>query len=81
MEDATQDAQLPGQVVPPIGEEIHIPGPSLLPILLAVGLTLALVGVTVSPVVSVVGLLITIPVIVQWVRSTRRDVSELPPGH
>jgi hypothetical protein len=81
MEAASQDPQRPGETVPPVGEEIHLPGPSILPLLLAIGLTLALVGVTVSPVVSVIGLLITIPVIIRWVRSTRHDVSELPPGH
>ena len=31
---------------PPAGEHIHLPGPSLQPILLAFGITLALVGVT-----------------------------------
>jgi hypothetical protein len=81
MEGASQDPPRPGEAVPPVGEEIHLPGPSILPLLLAIGLTLALVGVTVSPVVSVIGLLITIPVLVRWVRSTRQDVSELPPGH
>jgi hypothetical protein len=32
--------------VPPVGEEIHLPGPSILPLLTAVGITLALVGFT-----------------------------------
>ena len=31
--------------VPPAGEEIHLPGASLLPLLLAVGVTLALLFV------------------------------------
>jgi hypothetical protein len=81
MSTSSLDPQPPGEELPPVGEEIHLPGPSILPLLLAVGLTLALVGVTVSPAVSVIGLLITIPVIVCWVRSTGHDVSELPPGH
>jgi hypothetical protein len=81
MEASHQEPEDLGVAVPPVGEEIHLPGPSILPLLLAIGLTLSLVGVTVSPVVSVVGLALTIPVIVRWVRSTRHDIAELPPGH
>jgi Flp pilus assembly protein TadB len=67
--------------VPPAGEQLHMPSPSLLPVLLAVGLTLALVGVTVSNIFTIVGLLITIPVLVLWIRSARAETAELPPGH
>jgi Flp pilus assembly protein TadB len=66
---------------PPAGEQLHVPRSSWLPVLLAVGLMLALVGVTVSIVFTVVGLLITIPVLVRWIRSAREDMAELPPGH
>jgi hypothetical protein len=67
--------------VPPAGEEIHLPGPSILPLLLAVGLTLALVGVTISIVLVVIGLAVAIPVLVKWIRSTRQQIDELPPNH
>jgi hypothetical protein len=67
--------------VPPAGEEIHLPGPSLLPVLLAVGITLALVGVTLGPVFWVSGLLLSLIVVVRWVRDTRRDIDELPAEH
>ena len=66
---------------PPIGEQLHLASPSLYPVLLAVGLTLALVGVTVSIVFTIAGLLITIPVLLRWVRSARHEAAELPPGH
>jgi len=65
----------------PTGEQLHMPRSSWLPVLLAVGLTLALVGVTVSIVFTIIGLLITIPVLVRWIRSAREEMSELPPGH
>ena len=29
---------------PPVGEEIHLPGPTILPLLTALGITLTLVG-------------------------------------
>ena len=67
--------------VRPTGEQLHVPKPSLLPVLTAVGLTLALVGVTVSIIFTIAGALITIPVLVRWIRSSRDDMAELPPGH
>jgi Flp pilus assembly protein TadB len=67
--------------VPPAGEQVHVPKPSLLPVLATVGVTLALVGVTVSIIFTIVGLLIAIPVIVYWIRTAREELGELPPGH
>jgi hypothetical protein len=66
--------------VPPTGEEIHLPGPSLLPLLLTVGISLALVGVTLSPILVVAGVALAIPVLVRWIRETRHEIEELPPG-
>ena len=59
---------------PPAGEQLHIPKPSLQPVLVTVGVTLGLVFV-------VIGLLIAIPSIVSWIRSARDELAELPPGH
>jgi hypothetical protein len=64
--------------VPPAGEEIHLPGPSLQPVLLTICLTVALVGVTVSPVIAIVAGVFALAVILRWVADTRRDVDELP---
>jgi hypothetical protein len=64
--------------IPPAGEEIHLPGPSNLPILTAVGITLALVGVTTFIELTVIGVLLTIYCIVRWVGDTRREIDELP---
>jgi hypothetical protein len=65
---------------PEAGEQIHIPTPSLYPLLLAVGLTLALVGVTTTLVLTAIGIVITVPTLVRWIRSAREDYAELPPG-
>lgn len=67
--------------VAPAGEQVHVPQPSFLPVLATVGLTLALVGVTISIIFTIVGLLIAVPVIAVWIRSARRELAELPPGH
>jgi hypothetical protein len=64
--------------VPPVGEEIHLPGPSILPLLTAVGITLALVGVTTFPELTVAGVILTVACVVRWVKDTRRDLDELP---
>jgi hypothetical protein len=66
---------------PPVGEEIHLPGPSLLPLLLAVAITVALVGVTVNRVLTIAGGVVAIVIIAIWIRDTRRDINELPPSH
>ncbi len=65
---------------PPVGEEIHLPGPSILPVLLAVGITFALVGVTISPILIIGGLGLAVPVLVRWIRESREELHELPPG-
>ena len=67
--------------LPPVGEEIHLPGPSLIPLLSAIGITLAVVGTTLSLVISVVGLIIFLITTVMWIRDTRRDIADLPEDH
>ena len=67
--------------VPPVGEEIHLPGNSAIPLLMTVGITLALIGVTTFPIISVVGTLIFLWTLVRWIRDTRHDIDELPPEH
>ena len=67
--------------VPPTGEEIHIPGPSIQPVLLTIGITVALVGVTTSVVLVIAGLILTVVVILRWIADTRREVSDLPLDH
>jgi hypothetical protein len=66
---------------PPAGEEIHMPGSSIQPLLLAIGLTLALIGVTISWVLSIIGGVLSIWVIVRWIADTRREIGELPVEH
>jgi hypothetical protein len=71
----------PEQTPPPVGEEIHLPGPSLLPILNAVGITLAIIGITLGWILSAVGLVLFVVTTVRWIADTRRDISQLPLDH
>jgi hypothetical protein len=66
---------------PPAGEEIHLPGPSLVPFLNAIGITLAIVGITTFWIISVVGIVLFLVTLVRWVRDVRRDFDELPLEH
>jgi hypothetical protein len=67
--------------VPPAGEEIHLPGGSVQPVLLAFAITVALVGVTTSIVLVIAGGIATVWIIIAWIRQTRRDIDELPLEH
>lgn len=64
--------------VPPVGEEIHLPGPTILPVLTAVGLTLFLIGFTTFIEFTVAGGVLTVWCIVSWIKDTRREIDELP---
>jgi hypothetical protein len=64
--------------VPPTGEEIHLPGPSILPVLTAVGITLTLVGLTTFIAFTVIGAIVTLYAAVRWIKETRSDIDHLP---
>ena len=66
---------------PPVGEEIHLPGPTVVPLVLAVGVAMLLVGLTNSIILLIAGVLVTVGALVRWIRDARRDFSALPPDH
>lgn len=66
---------------PPAGEEIHLPGPSLLPLMSAIGITLIVIGTTLTWLMSILGLVIFLVTTVIWIRDTRRDIEQLPDEH
>jgi hypothetical protein len=70
-----------GPEAPPAGEAIHLPGPTYLPVVTAVGVTIAVVGVVQNWILVALGVLITLFAVVRWIRDTRRDVAELPLQH
>jgi hypothetical protein len=67
--------------VPPSGEEIHLPGGSLHPLLLTVGITCALVGVTTFPVLLIGGIILTVVVLYLWIKEAREEMNSLPTSH
>ena len=68
----------PEHEAPPAGEEIHLPRPSILPVLTAVGIALTLVGITTYIELTIAGGILTIACAVRWIKDTRADIDELP---
>lgn len=66
---------------PPAGESIHLPGSTYIPVIVAAGITLVVVGVVVSPILLVIGLLMFLLPTVRWIRDVREDMAELPLDH
>jgi Flp pilus assembly protein TadB len=67
--------------VPAAGEEVHMPEPSILPLINAAALAIAIVSITLSwYLVAFAGTIFLITT-VRWVRDVRRDISQLPLEH
>ncbi len=66
---------------PPVGEQIHMPAPSIIPVLNALGLATAIVGITISLILVVGGLLLFAATATVWIRDARREMEELPVEH
>jgi hypothetical protein len=70
-----------GTPAPPAGEEIHLPGPTILPLVSAIGITLIVIGTTLSWILSAIGGVILVVAAIRWIGDTRRDVAALPERH
>ena len=66
---------------PPPAEEIHLPGPTVLPLVTALAITLIVVGTTLSWIISAIGGVVLVVAAVRWIGDTRRDVAALPESH
>ena len=70
-----------GGRLPQPTEEVHLPDPSYLPVLLALGTWIVLIGVTISWFIAGFGALIAVIMIVRWIGFARRELRELPLEH
>ena len=66
---------------PEPGEAVHLPEPSYLPVLVAFGVTVIVVGVVLNWVIVGIGVAITLVAIVRWVRAVREEMADLPLEH
>jgi Flp pilus assembly protein TadB len=67
--------------VPPAGEEIHMPRPSIIPLINAAGLAFAIVSLTIQWYLVAVGLIVFVCSAIVWIRDVRRDIEDLPLEH
>ena len=66
---------------PPVGEQIHLPGPEPPADPQRGRARVAIVGITISIVMVVVGLLLFVGTAIVWIRDARREIEELPLDH
>jgi ABC-type sugar transport system permease subunit len=67
--------------LPPVGEEVHMPEPSALPLINAAALALAIVSITISWWLVGFAMIIFLATTVRWIRDVRRDIANLPLEH
>ena len=67
--------------VPPVGEEVHMPAPSVLPLINAASLALAIVSLTISWWLVGAGLVVFLATALRWITEVRRDIADLPLDH
>jgi hypothetical protein len=75
------EVEQPDGALPPPTEEIHLPEPSYLPPVMALGITLIVVGIVIGLPVVVVGAILFLVTLVRWIRQTREEMGELPLEH
>ena len=76
----TQEPLLDDQA-PPVGEEIHLPGPTLIPFISAIAITLIVIGTTINWIFSIIGGVLLVVTTAIWIRDSRRDIASLPEEH
>jgi Flp pilus assembly protein TadB len=76
-----EPAEYSAQPAPPAGEEVHLPGPTIIPLVAAIAITLIVIGTTIDWIFSAVGGVILVIVLIRWIRDTRRDIATLPEEH
>jgi len=67
--------------LPPPAEELHLPDPSYLPVWVAFGTMIALVGVVLNWVLFGIGMVILLIPLALWIREAREEFRGLPREH
>ena len=78
---ANDHQQLRSQSPPAASEDIHLPPPTYLPIIVASAVTLALVGVLLSSLLFAAGMIVLVIATFLWIRDARAEIAELPLDH
>jgi hypothetical protein len=67
--------------VPPVGEEVHMPAPSIIPFINAVALAITIVSLTISWYLVAAGGIVFLITAARWIADVRRDIADLPLEH
>jgi hypothetical protein len=67
--------------VPPAGEEVHMPEPSILPLINAAALAAAIVSITISWWLVGGAMIVFLGTTIRWISDVRRDIANLPLDH
>ena len=76
-----EELEKPEGALPPPSEAIHLPEPSYLPVMMAFGITLMVVGIVLSLFIVAIGAIFFLVSLVRWIRQTREEMAELPLEH
>ena len=74
-------SELERRAVPPAGEEIHMPEPSIIPIVNAAALAITIVSITLSWYMVALGGVVFAITTIKWIADVRRDIDALPLEH
>ena len=74
-------SDLDPRTAPPAGEQIHMPAPSILPLINAAGLAFAIVSITLNWFFVAAGALVFVVTAIIWIATTKRDIADLPLEH
>jgi Flp pilus assembly protein TadB len=69
------------RTAPPAGEEIHMPTPSIIPVINAAALAVAIVAITLSWILVAAALIVFAVTTIRWIADVRRDIADLPLEH
>jgi hypothetical protein len=73
--------ETPETGVPPAGERVHMPAPSILPLINAAALAVAIVSITLTWYLVAFGGAVFLITTIKWIADTRRDINDLPLEH
>ncbi len=74
-------SELEHRPIPPAGEEIHMPEPSLIPAINAAALAIGLVSITLNWDMVALGGFVFVVTTIMWIADVRRDIAQLPLEH
>jgi hypothetical protein len=74
-------SELEHRPIPPAGEEVHMPEPSIIPLVNASALAIAIVSITLNWYMVALGGTVFVITAIKWIADVRRDIEALPLEH